>query len=352
MSLSETSIAPRAIDGVLGGGLQWQESPSLGSVARLVGRAFRQTLAPEAFAPLPGGRTRLGLWRVRLHAPLSSGESSVVAKVVPADDREPDLLRWLMVRGRLAPRLYQEVPLNSQLQLLLLEDVGDCGLPVEWPTQPRLADAVVEWLSRIARLAIPDPVPHGWVNWRRREMLNEQFEISWRAIQAMQAETRGVINADEFELLSALFARRAIIAQRLQPVSRRLIHGDLDPGHLRAVGEITIQVRAVDWGLGGCGPLAFDLYDLLWALPHPRFEQSLEDLVCLMPSDVRPELTPPVLRLAGVAKAFLYAGQAAEEYLQGATPGSSEATNLARLRTALSRLQFWTTHFPAGSDLR
>ncbi|HBY94543.1 MAG: hypothetical protein M5U01_42235 [Ardenticatenaceae bacterium] len=328
------------------------EAASLPTVARIVARAVGQPLTPCAFVPLPGGRTGLGLWRVRLEAPWVAGVLSLVAKVVLVDDRESHLLRWLMSRGRLAPRLYQELPLSARLKVLLLEDVGDCGLPVDWPKQPRVADAVVEWLSRIARLAVPDPLTTTWTDWYRRTTLVREFETAWATIRALQAATPGFIEADEFRLLATLFAGRAIIAQRLQPVCRRFIHGDLEPDHLRAVGEIAIQVRAVDWGLGACGPLAFDLYDLVWGLPDSHFGQSLENLVCLMPSDVRPELTAPVLRLAGGVKAFLHAGRAAAEYLQAPAASGSAATSLGSLRTAVGRLHRWADHFPRGSDLR
>lgn len=351
MSLSEMPVMTRTVARGMSSGIQRKEAIPVAAVARIVARVVGQLLAPSAFEPLPGGRTGLGLWRVRLEQFLPTGASSLVAKVVPDGDRESHLLRWLMERGHLAPHLYHEIPLNGQYQLLLLEDVGDCGLLVDWPKQPRLADAVVEWLSQMARLAIPDPVPAAWACWRRRDVVIAQFERAWAAIRELQAVRPGLMSEGEFDLLAAVFARRAIIAQRLQPMCRRLIHGDLEPGHLRGISEVAIRVRAVDWGQGGCGPLAFDLYDLVWALPDPDFEQALENLICLMPSDVRPELTPPVLRLAGGAKAFLHAGRAAAEHLQAFASGASASVSRSQIRVAVSRLQWWYGHVPAGIAL-
>lgn len=354
MSLTAPPIVePAASEAAVRSPSREQEPSSLAALARLVGRAVGQRLSPDAFAPLAVNRAGFGTWRIYLEQSWKGNTTSLVVKIVSNEDSEPFLLRWLTERGRLAPRIYWDLPLHTRSRILVLEDAGSRELPATWPHQPRLADAVVEWISRIARIAVPDPVPSRWTNWSRTETLVSRFETAWVSLQAAELTQPGWLEREDIELLQAVFTRRAIIAQRLRPICRRLIHGNLTPKHVRVAGSDTLHVWTTDWGEGGCGPLAFDLYDLIWDTPDPEFDQVLADLVCLMPSDVRPELTQPVLRLAGVAGAFLRTARAVTEdpqmrrVVDVRTPARQ-----TQLRTALTRLRRWHGHAPPGAHPR
>lgn len=318
--------------------LHVEYSPVECAIRAAVAEATHHPIDTILLDELPGG-TAHRVWRITLADANPWSVQSFVAKLLPATDPEASVLYWLPQKGSFAPRLYDAIPIAPSQQLLLIEDLGECALPTNWIDRPRLVEGVVAWLSDLTRVALPDPLVPIWADWASPHYAVHQFEQAWHQIAARLAKTPGWVGPLDVVALRATFSRRASLSQRLRSVCRRLCHGDLAPHHIRLVTDRLggVAVRAVDWGQVGRGALAFDIFDLLGHLPEAHFDLAFERLFYSLPADVRPELTPPVLRLAGEIKAFLAVGALARQWL--ARPDDGEARTA--LATALCHLHRW-----------
>jgi Ser/Thr protein kinase RdoA (MazF antagonist) len=147
-----------------------------------------------------------------------------------------------------APRLLRSGHAGDGGQWLLLEwagsvDLGQVGARAVW----------CEAAARLARM-------HAWGE-SRIEILSRGSAVRWDDPSLHLAwARRACAGSASRDLLSALWRRYEVVAERLATMPKTLVHGDLNASNVLVtrVGAAT-RIRIIDWETAGVGPGLLDL---------------------------------------------------------------------------------------------
>ncbi|GEM_PF-5917825 len=295
---------------------------------------------PDA-VPHPVLHSGVPLWRVKVRRPAPNGALTLLLHVTTVGSPDYTVaLHAARHRAPIVPRLCHVHRSADKRVILLFEDPGDHELPADWLRHIRLRDSVAAWLGHVAGQQVRDLRANSW---RNGVLVRQRIERWHRTILEALAQNAPWLCEPALAAVGFLTRQHAALVRRLAPHSLWFVHGDLRPQHLRVTPSG--HLVAFHWHRAGYGPLALDVWDLVWHLPDDEAWEGVMHVASLLPANVRRSFTRPLIQLTGAIKALERLAYAGHLWITGVGGARIESTREGE--RAARRLVTWTEQRPA-----